>query len=88
MDYIELKPLVDDGKYFEGPRWHDGKLWFVDSLARKLLRVELDGACETICEIPGIAGGIGFLPNGDVVITSMFDRKLLTFAGGGKVSTL
>jgi len=87
MEYLELKPLVAEGKYFEGPRWHDGKLWFVDSLARKLLRVGLDGPRETVCDIPGIAGGIGFLPSGDVVITSMFDRKLLTFAGG-KVSTL
>ena len=87
MEYLELHQLVTEGKYFEGPRWHDGKLWFVDSLAMKLLRVGLDGACETVCDIPGIAGGIGFLPNGDIVITSMFERKLLTYANG-KVSTL
>jgi sugar lactone lactonase YvrE len=87
MEYTELHPLVIEGKYFEGPRWHDGKLWFVDSVARKLLRVSLDGACETVCQFPGISGGLGFLPNGDAVITSMFDRKLLTFANG-KVSTL
>jgi sugar lactone lactonase YvrE len=87
MEYTELHPLGIEGKYFEGPRWHDGKLWFVDSLARKLHRASLDGACETVCAIPGIAGGMGVLPNGDPVITSMFDRKLLTFANG-KVSTL
>ncbi len=87
MEYIELHPLLAEGKYFEGPRWHDGKLWFVDSVAMKLLRVSLAGACETVCQIPGIAGGLGFLPNGDPVITSMFDRKLLTFTNG-KISTL
>ncbi len=87
MEYTELRPLVTEGKYFEGPRWHEGKLWFVDSLAMKLLRVSLAGECETVCTIPGIAGGIGFLPNGDVVITSMFDRTLLRFANG-EVSTL
>jgi sugar lactone lactonase YvrE len=87
MEYPQPRPLVTDGKYFEGPRWHDGKLWFVDSLAMKLLRVSLAGACETVCELPGIAGGIGFLPDGDAIITSMFDRKLLTFANG-KVSVL
>jgi sugar lactone lactonase YvrE len=87
MESTELKPLVAEGKYFEAPRWHEGKLWFVDSLARKLLRVSLSGECETVCVILGIAGGIGFLPNGDPVITSMFDRKLLTFAKG-EVSTL
>jgi sugar lactone lactonase YvrE len=87
MEYTALKPLVTDGKYFEGPRWQEGRLWFVDSLAMKLLRVSLDGKCETVCQIPGIAGGIGFLPDGNVVVTSMFDRKLLTFANG-EVSTL
>src|SRR5215471_20435194 len=87
MEYVELRPLVMEGKYFEGPRWYEDKLWFVDSLAMKLLRVSLDGECEEVCDIPGVAGGIGFLPNGDVVITSMFDHKLLTFANG-KVSTL
>jgi sugar lactone lactonase YvrE len=87
MEYTELHPLVTEGKYFEGPRWHDGKLWFVDSLAMKLLRASLDGACETISAIPGIAGGLGFLPDGNPVITSMFDRKLLTVANG-TVSTL
>jgi len=87
MEYVELRPLVMEGKYFEGPRWYEDKLWFVDSLAMKLLRVSLDGEREAVCDIPGVAGGIGFLPNGDVVITSMFDHKLLTFANG-KVSTL
>jgi sugar lactone lactonase YvrE len=87
MEYTELKPLIAAGRYFEGPRWHDGKLWFVDSLAKKLLRVSLTGECENVCAIPGIAGGVGFLPSGDPVITSMFDRKLLTFTNG-VVSTL
>jgi sugar lactone lactonase YvrE len=82
MEYTELKPLVTEGKYFEGPRWHDGKLWFVDSLAMKLLRTSLAGECEIVCAIPGIAGGMGFLPNGDAIVTSMFDRKLLRLADG------
>ncbi|HVN27714.1 MAG TPA: SMP-30/gluconolactonase/LRE family protein [Candidatus Binataceae bacterium] len=87
MEYRELRPLGIEGKYFEGPRRHRGELWFVDSLAMKLHRASPDGGCETVCAIPGIAGGLGFLPNGDPVFTSMFDRKLLTFHEG-KVSTL
>ncbi len=63
-----LKPLITEGKYFEGPRWHDRRLWFVDSLAMTLQRVSPAGECETVCRIPGIAGGIGFLPSGDPVI--------------------
>ena len=76
-----LRPLIE-GIYFEGPRWHGGWLWMVDSLARTVLRVSLDGESEKVCDNPGIAGGMGFLPNGDPVFTSMFDKKLLTCSGG------
>jgi sugar lactone lactonase YvrE len=76
-----LRPLIE-GLYFEGPRWHDGRLWMVDSLARTVLRVGLGGVCEKVCDNPGIAGGMGILPNGDPVFTSMFDKKLLTCTGG------
>lgn len=87
MKHAELQSLISAGKYFEGPRWHDGKLWFVDSLAMKLRRVSMAGECETIGAIPGFAGGMGLLPGAAPVVTSMFDRKLLTFTGG-EVSTL
>ena len=87
MEQVESRPPLAKGLYFEGPRWHDARLWMVDSLARTLLSVGLNGDCRIECEIGGISGGMGFLPNGDAVVTSMFDRKLLTFAGG-KVTTL
>jgi sugar lactone lactonase YvrE len=38
-----LTTLLDGGRYFEGPRWHDGRLWFVDCMARTLLSVTLAG---------------------------------------------
>jgi sugar lactone lactonase YvrE len=87
MEYTKLHPLVADGRYFEGPRWHAGKLWMVDSLARTVLSVILEGTCATAFEVPGISGGMGFLPNGNPVVTSMFDRKLLTF-DNNQLSTL
>ena len=87
MKQVESPPPLAKGLYFEGPRWHDARLWMVDSLARTLLSVGLDGDCRIECEVRGISGGMGFLPNGDAVVTSMFDRKLLTFASG-KMTTL
>lgn len=87
MEYTKLRPLISEGKYFEGPRWHARKLWMVDSLARTVLSVGLDGVCKTAFEVPGISGGMGFLPNGNPVVTSMFDRKLLTFEDN-QLSTL
>jgi hypothetical protein len=32
-----LTPLLDGGRYFEAPRWHDHRLWLVDSVARMIM---------------------------------------------------
>jgi sugar lactone lactonase YvrE len=72
-----LNLLYNNGLYLEGPRWHDGKLWFVDSLRQEVLTINTSGNVEKICKINGIAGGIGFLPGGKLIVTSMFSRQLL-----------
>ncbi|WP_156434136.1 hypothetical protein [Bradyrhizobium retamae] len=38
--------LLDDGRYYEGPRWHAGRLWFVDCMERTLLSLSLSGERE------------------------------------------
>ena len=70
------------GRYFEGPRWRDGFLWLVDSLARTVLRIDSNGHCETRCEVPDVPAGMGFLPTGETVVTAMFQRSLLSYSGG------
>jgi hypothetical protein len=44
-----LEPILDNGRYFEAPRWHDGRLWLVDAGARTLLRLARDGSAELVC---------------------------------------
>jgi len=70
------------GRYFEAPRWRDGFLWLVDSLARTLSRIDSDGHCETLCEVPDVPAGLGFLPTGGVVVTAMFQRSVLKYSDG------
>jgi sugar lactone lactonase YvrE len=82
MEGRHFQTLFDKGLYLEGPRWHAGKLWCVDSLRREVLAIDLAGNTVKICDIKGVAGGAGFLPGGDLVVTSMFTRRLLRLAGG------
>jgi sugar lactone lactonase YvrE len=77
-----LQSLGIRGRYFEGPRWHDHHLLMVDSLARAVLRIGDDGAAEKVCDIEGISGGMGVMPDGEIFVTSMFDRKLLRYRNG------
>ncbi|NQU64276.1 MAG: SMP-30/gluconolactonase/LRE family protein [SAR324 cluster bacterium] len=66
----------------EGPRWHDGKLWFSDFRTRKVMTVDLDGSLETIVEMEDSPSGLGWLPDNSLLIVSMGDRRLMRFQSG------
>jgi sugar lactone lactonase YvrE len=63
--------------FTEGPRWHEGKLFFSDMHAHKVMSVDLEGKAQTIVEVPMWPSGLGWLPDGRMLIVSMTDRKLL-----------
>src|SRR5574338_727389 len=74
--------IVAGGLAFgEGPRWHDGRLWLSDMHARRVVAVDERGGVETIAEVPGRPSGLGWLPDGRLLVVSMEDRKLLRFDG-------
>src|SRR5258708_20423001 len=72
-----LKVLLDGLAFPEGPRWHDGKFFFPDMHARQVIAVDTAGKSEVICEVPAQPSGLGWLPDGRMLIVSMLDRKLL-----------
>jgi sugar lactone lactonase YvrE len=72
-----FKPLICGMSFTECPRWHDGRLYFSDFYTHRVLAVTLDGAIETIAEVPGQPSGLGFLPDGRMLIVSMRDRKIM-----------
>ena len=78
-----LKRLVDGGRYFEAPRWHDDRLWFVDCMARTLMSVDLSGNCEQHATFDDTPCGTGILPDGRLVVLTMFRKQLLAYRDGG-----
>ncbi len=79
----QTKVLVDRLVFPECPRWHGGKLWFSDMHARKVMTVDLDGKTETIVEVPGQPAGLGWLPDGQLLVVSQVDFKLLRLGPRG-----
>jgi sugar lactone lactonase YvrE len=75
--------LLDGLRFGEGPRWHQGRLWFSDMHDCKVLALDLNGEVETIVEVPNQPSGLGWLPDGTLLIVSMADRRLLKLAPGG-----
>ena len=72
-----FETLVSGLSFTECPRWHDGRLYFSDFYTQRVLAVRRDGAVETIADVPGRPSGLGFLPDGRLLIASMLDRKVL-----------
>jgi sugar lactone lactonase YvrE len=74
--------LVDGLTFPEAPRWHDGKLWFSDFYSHRVLTVDLAGRLETVVEVPQRPSGLGWRPDGTLLVVSMLDRRLLRVDDG------
>lgn len=73
--------LLDGLCFPEGPRWHAGKLWFSDMHAHQVMTVDLTGRAETVVAVPQQPSGLGWLPDGRLLVVSMVDRRLLRLDG-------
>ncbi|MGY8677549.1 SMP-30/gluconolactonase/LRE family protein [Bradyrhizobium sp. UFLA05-153] len=83
MNEPQPRTLLDGGKYFEAPRWHAGRLWFVDCMARTLLSIGPSGdRTEHATFADDVPCGTGVLPDGRLVVLTMFRKRLLTYADG------
>jgi len=79
----DTKPFLDGLCFPEGPRWHAGKLWFSDMHAKRVMRAGMDGRAEVVVEVPERPSGLGWLPDGRLLVVSMYDRRLLRLDPSG-----
>jgi sugar lactone lactonase YvrE len=79
--------VLAEGIYFgEGPRWHDGRLWFSDFYAHAVKSVSLAGDVRIELKIEDRPSGLGWMPDGSMLVVSMTKRQVLRVAKDGKVS--
>jgi sugar lactone lactonase YvrE len=83
----QLRTVLEGGSYFEGPRWHEGTWWVSDFYRRTVSRVTAEGEETVVLEVEGQPSGLGWMPDGALVVTSMKDQRLLR-VDDGDVSTL
>lgn len=64
--------ILHDGLVFpECPRWHDDSLWFSDCHDSKVINMAPDGRVLGAFDVPGGPSGIGWLPDGTMLIVSI-----------------
>lgn len=74
---MSAEVLADGLTFAEGPRWHQGKLWFSDFFDHAVKTVDLDGTVETMVVLDDQPSGLGWLPDGRMLIVSMHQRAVL-----------
>jgi sugar lactone lactonase YvrE len=82
-----LPVLLDGLDFGEGPRWHDGRLWFSDFDQHTVSSVGDDGARRVELELDDFPSGLGWLPDGRLLVVAMESRRLLRVELDGTVTT-
>ena len=68
--------------YPEGPRWQNGLLWFADQHAGFVHAISASGVVTESFAVPGSPSGIGWMPDGDLLVVSMETHQVLRRVSG------
>lgn len=77
-DVSDWELLVDGVDFGEGPRWHDGKLWYSDFYQASIYTVTADGHREAVHSgLPDRPSGLGWMPDGTLLVVFMTSRRVM-----------
>jgi len=79
--------LLTDLLLGESPRWHDGRLWFTDWGAQRIVAVDPEGRSEVVTAVQSFPFSIDWLPDGRLLIVSATARQLLRAEPDGTLVT-
>lgn len=79
----EFSVVLEGYSYLEGPRWHEGRLWASDFYTHQVVATDGRGQTEIVAEVPNQPSGLGWLPDGRLLVVSMRDQKVLRREASG-----
>lgn len=83
---FELHELHTGGSFFESPRWHDGRWYVSDFYRHEVLTLSEAGEATQVMEVEAQPSGIGWMPDGSMLVVSMKDQTILRRSSEGEVS--
>jgi sugar lactone lactonase YvrE len=80
--------VVSGFSFLEAPRWRGGRIWMSDFYTLRVLSVREDGSDLRVeAEVAQQPSGLGWLPDGRLLIVSMRDRRILRREPDGTLVT-
>ena len=78
--------ILAEGLYFgEGPRWHDGRLWFSDFYDQSVKSMTSSGQVTIEHRLDDQPSGLGWLPDGRLLVVAMKQLQVLRLEADGFV---
>jgi len=74
---LTAEPFVSDLFFAECPRWHEGRLWYSDFFDHAVFSVSPEGERRVEVAFDGEPAGLGWLPDGRLLINSRLDRVIV-----------
>ncbi|MAA53836.1 MAG: hypothetical protein CMK43_01440 [Porticoccaceae bacterium] len=82
LDWEIMNVLMENIAFGEGPHWKNGNLWFSDMHSQQVIKLAPTGSWEIVVALQDDQpSGLGWLPDGDLLIVSMQKRQILRFNG-------
>ncbi|MTD55175.1 SMP-30/gluconolactonase/LRE family protein [Amycolatopsis pithecellobii] len=84
----EFDVVLPGRSFLEGARWRDGRIWVADCYAREVVSVREDGSDQRVeAIVEGQPSGMGFLPDGRLLVASMLDNRIVRREFDGSLVT-
>jgi sugar lactone lactonase YvrE len=72
-----LRTVIDKLAFAEAPRWHEGALYISDMHGRQVLKIGDAGEVEVVAELDDATSGLGWLPDGRLLVVAMQSRSVM-----------
>jgi sugar lactone lactonase YvrE len=83
---MNIATIVAEGLHFgEGPRWHKGRLWFSDFYDHAVKSMNTEGEVRVEHQLDDQPSGLGWLPDGQLLVVAMRGLKVLREEADGFV---
>ena len=84
----EARTVLEDQSFLEAPRWHEGRLWISDFYTHEVYSLREDGSDLRVeAVVPEQPSGLGWLPDGRLLVVSQLDRRVLRREDDGSLVT-
>lgn len=73
-----ISVVLEGYTYLECPRWRDGRIWVSDFYTYQVVSARGDGSDVRVeAVVPAQPSGLGWLPDGRLLVVSMRDRRVM-----------